>query len=381
MFYTTLALVALAAVCVLAVDLGRVQLVKTELRRTSDAAARYAVTGITNGTAVSRANHIGAQNTADGEPYTFPAADVEVGEWNTTSNTFQPGGASPNAVRVTARRTAATGNPVPTALAKSFGIDSVDLTVQSVAFIRLSGYGVIGLEFIYMTGNASDSYWSRNGGSAGGSSGQYGSVASNGNIVLQGNSSIHGDARPGAGKAVFGAPAVSGSTQPLSEPLVFPNGDAGTYASNNNNNLVPSQFKRASSLRVSSSQTLTLPGGNYYFNNIEIGGALSFTGPATIYCYGTFAMYGHADTSSNVPGNLKLVMCPTPSGAAPGNVYIGSSAALYANIYAPQSHVLMSGTGDIYGSVLGRSVSMTGTSAIHYDLSLHPDNGTITLAQ
>jgi hypothetical protein len=43
---------------------------------------------------------------------------------------------------------------------------------------------------------------------------------------------------------------------------------------------------------------------------------------------------------------------------------------LYASIYGPTSAVTLSGTGDIYGSVLGKSVSMTGTSAIHYDLGI-----------
>lgn len=380
LIYSVLALVALTALASLAVDFGRVQLAKTELRRTCDAAARYAVTGIASRTTLTRANHVGAHNTADGVAYTFPAGDVEVGTWNETTRAFTPGGAAPNAVRTTARRTRATQNPIPTVLARGIGIESVDVTVQSVAFTRMTGYGVVGLSFIYMTGNSSDSYWS--GGQAGASgSSQHGSIASNGNIILQGSSSISGNARPGVGKAVFGAASVSGSTQPLEYSLEFPNGDAGIYATTNDNNLVPSSFKLGSGLKVGSSQTLTLPGGNYYFNNIEIGGTLKFTGPATIYCYGNFSMYGQADTSGNVPGNLKLVMCPGPSGAAPGSVVIGSGAELYANIYAPQSHILLSGNGDIYGTVLGLSVSMTGTSAIHYDLALHPDNGRIALVQ
>ena len=53
-----------------------------------------------------------------------------------------------------------------------------------------------------------------------------------------------------------------------------------------------------------------------------------------------------------------------------GRWVMGSSAALYASVYAPQSDVTLSGNGAIYGSVVGKSVNMTGTSAIHYDLSL-----------
>ena len=38
----------------------------------------------------------------------------------------------------------------------------------------------------------------------------------------------------------------------------------------------------------------------------------------------------------------------------------------------------MSGTGDLYGSVLGLSVSMTGTSAIHYDATLSGNTGKVS---
>src|SRR5215207_9615146 len=81
-------------------------------------------------------------------------------------------------------------------------------------------------------------------------------------------------------------------------------------------------------------------------------------------------MSGNVVTRDSVPGNFRLVMVPTPTGGAPGTVSIGSSAALYASVYAPQSDITLSGNGAIYGSVVGKSVNMIGTSAIHYDLGL-----------
>jgi hypothetical protein len=92
-------------------------------------------------------------------------------------------------------------------------------------------------------------------------------------------------------------------------------------------------------------------------------------------------MSGNTVTSSSKPGNLTIIMCKKPDGKPPGGVTISSSAALYANIYAPQSAVTLSGSGDIYGSVLGLSVDMTGSSGIHFDLSLNAQNGTISLVQ
>ncbi len=51
-----------------------------------------------------------------------------------------------------------------------------------------------------------------------------------------------------------------------------------------------------------------------------------------------------------------------------GTMKLGSNTNLFANIYAPQSPIIISGNGDIYGSVLGKSVDMTGNAHIHYDL-------------
>ena len=53
--YGIVMVTVLLAFASLAVDLGRVQLAKTELRQAADAAARYAVTGIDDGTIIERA--------------------------------------------------------------------------------------------------------------------------------------------------------------------------------------------------------------------------------------------------------------------------------------------------------------------------------------
>src|SRR5206468_1165645 len=100
------------------------------------------------------------------------------------------------------------------------------------------------------------------------------------------------------------------------------------------------------------------------------------------YCYGTFSMLGGTSTYGATAQNLSIVMVPDPTnGGAPGSVTIGSSAALYASIYAPQSPVTLSGSGDIYGCVLGLSVDMTGSSAIHYDMALDANNGVVSIVQ
>jgi hypothetical protein len=374
LIYVSVGLVAFTGICTLAVDWGRVQLAKTELRRTCDAAARYAVNGMSDGTALAKANWIGAQNSVDGRSITFQAADVETGTWDATALRFTPGTAAPNALRVTARR------HVPAVFGQIAGPSLTPLTVQAVARFNVVGYGVVGLGSITMKGNASSSYWSAGGQPLTG----YGNIGSNGSISLGGNSSIDGSVFYGPGGSVSGASNVTGSVSQLGSTLSFPPADAGSAANNNNNWLVPSWASPGgNNLSLQSNQSLTLPGGVYYAQNVTLSGgsSLTFTGPATIYCYGTLNMSGNTVTAGNQPGNLTIIMCKKPDGRAPGPVTIGGTAALYSTVYAPQSAVTLSGSGDIYGSVLGLTVDMTGTSAIHYDLSLNAQNGTISLVQ
>src|SRR5437588_12656390 len=81
MIYNMIALTALMGFCSLAVDWGRVQVGKTQLRRAADAAARYGATGISDGTAVARAIAAAKDNVVDGSPLVLQPGDVEVGNW------------------------------------------------------------------------------------------------------------------------------------------------------------------------------------------------------------------------------------------------------------------------------------------------------------
>src|SRR5688572_20516570 len=77
-----IAITGLMAVVSLGVDLGRVQVAKTELRTVADAAARYAATGIADGTAVAKAQAVAAENKVDMRPLNLLASDVELGNWD-----------------------------------------------------------------------------------------------------------------------------------------------------------------------------------------------------------------------------------------------------------------------------------------------------------
>ena len=383
--YIAILMAVLCAMLSLAVDLGRVQVAKGQLRAAADAAARAGAAGLETGVTSAQDNAINAaaENVVDGTACNLDRNhDVDFGTWDSATKTFNPltgaNRAAANAIRINAERSQARGSAIPLLFAKLVGRTACDVHATAIAMRPDTGYGVVGLDFIRMGGNSSDSYWA----TGPYVPGNYGAIASNGSISLSGKSYVHGDARPGVGQQVYGAPGrVAGSIAPLASPLVYLNANAGLYAFFNNNGSVPPGVASGSSFSLGKNKNATLPGGTYYFNNFSTHttSTLAFTGPATIYVYGTADFSGQTTTKDNLARNLNIVMCPSTTGTPPGALNVGSGSDVYANIYAPQSAITMSGSGDIWGSVVGKSVDMTGSSAIHYDLT--KVGGSICLVQ
>jgi hypothetical protein len=136
----------------MAVDWGCVQLVKTELRRTADAAARYAAPALGQGIAAvrARAKDVAEDNTADGRPVVLADADVEQGRWEPATKTFVPNGTPADAIRMTARR--AGPDAVPLMFARVLGRDSVDVSASAV-FVAPAPAGFSGLDGITIKNN------------------------------------------------------------------------------------------------------------------------------------------------------------------------------------------------------------------------------------
>lgn len=146
--YAFFLMMAMAGMTALAVDWGRLQVTKSELRSAADAAARYAAAGLQNdvdgiSAAFANATASVAQNQANGRPITFvPSQDVEVGVWNVTTRTFTPNTNLnvTNAVRVTLRCTAARGSAVPLTFLPAVGGQAAqDISAVSVAMIDFTG--------------------------------------------------------------------------------------------------------------------------------------------------------------------------------------------------------------------------------------------------
>lgn len=139
LIYATIGLTALVGVCSLAVDWGRVQLVKTELSAAADSSARAGAGALLEGpaNAVSRARWAAAQNKADGYQVDVLTSDVQLGVWDTQTKAFvQMFGNDQyraNAVRVTATRHNTRNNAVPMSFASLFGKKTQNVTVEATA--------------------------------------------------------------------------------------------------------------------------------------------------------------------------------------------------------------------------------------------------------
>ncbi|WP_428940065.1 DUF7305 domain-containing protein [Fontivita pretiosa] len=355
--YTLCAMMALLAMTSLAVDLARVQLCKTELQQAADAAARYAARGIADGTYRSKAQAAASENLCDGSPVTLLAEDVELGTWS--DGTFTAGGDSPNAIRVIARRTAARGNAVPLVFGKIVGANSVDTAAVAVALIRSSpsDYGFVGLDSITMSGNAEvDSYLSSQGAYSLFTRRRNGHIATRGSISLSGNVRIYGNAYYRAGLYRSGNAMVMspGQAQVLSQDLSYPAPS------------LPDSYVSLGNLTGSGNGSIVLNSGNYYVNNINTSGnyTIRINGRVKLYVAGSISLSGNVSTQGNLPGNFAINVLNS------GNVALSGNSSLYADIYAPNSAVTVSGNGDLFGRIVGKTLSISGNGKFHYDEDL-----------
>jgi hypothetical protein len=375
------ALVAFVVVASMAADYGRVQVVKTELRRGADAAARAGAAYLGDYTTASaQAIALAGLNTADGQSIALTANDIEFGTWDSMARVFSPrvgtDRVNSNSIRVTARRTAATGNPVSLTFTGPLGMQNCDVKATAIASVAPTDFVIVGLDYVIMAGNSTDGYWPSNPSVKV----NCGNLGSNGDITCKGTSYIHGNAHPGIGHTVIGASNVFGATTPLNYVLSYPAADPSPFsAANNDNNLLPTKaYNNGTKIFDSGSKAYTIPAGTYVVKDFIVGSAsiITLSGPVVIYCYGTLDVKGNIFTYQSLARNFRLYMIPNPTtGAAPGSASLKSGGEITAIFYAPLSDIVFGSSFDLYGQVIGKSIEMTGSSYIHYDASLATNGG------
>ncbi|HYY93624.1 MAG TPA: FG-GAP-like repeat-containing protein, partial [Pyrinomonadaceae bacterium] len=122
-------------------------------------------------------------------------------------------------------------------------------------------------------------------------------------------------------------------------------------------------------LTVNGNRTATLAAGLYCFHNLTLsgGGRLTASGPVTIHLTGQLGANGNSSAGAGgVPANLQVLS----SYAGGEGVVLSGTTNLYMTIYAPQAGVILNGGPQLYGSVLAKTLSLTGNPSLHFDSQL-----------
>jgi hypothetical protein len=111
-------------------------------------------------------------------------------------------------------------------------------------------------------------------------------------------------------------------------------------------------------------QSITLAPGNYVAANITVSapGAINISPPGQVRIWVTGSL--------NLGGNLNLRGVPRDLAllvTGSGSVNINGGGALYGLVYAPTSGMLVNGP--VFGTVIGRSLTLNSGAAVHFDQS------------
>jgi Flp pilus assembly protein TadG len=363
LIYLAVTMSAMLAMISIAVDFGRVEVAKTELQRAVDGAALYGSTGAADGTYSSKAIDAGNDNNVDGTPLVLLSSDIQTITWNTGTGTYTVGGASPNGVKITARRAAARGTAIPLVFAKLIGMSTFDIHATAVAVYssNLPPFGFVGISGVLLQSNTIniDSYKS----SSGSVGLTHGYVASNSGFTMSGGVTINKDIYMLAGQSITanGSPSY-GTRQALTSALSYPSVSTYPVGSTNLSNL-----NGGVTLGSGSANT------NYYTTGVSLslnsGQTLTINGPVTLYVNGNFTINGTVNTYQNLPANFAVRMM-SGSGV---NI---TTPLIYLDVYAPQSPINIGSGTNLYGRIIGNQLSVSGNANLHYDESLSALPGT-----
>ena len=218
-----------------------------------------------------------------------------------------------------------------------------------------------------------------------------GDVGTNGNLTESGGATINGSLstpRVGVGNCSAGnvsaltsngGATVTGGTVHLPQAVALPTPTAPnplpptTSTNYNVDTTLTPEGGPYGDIKFLAGSTLHLGAGTYVFNSLTLAGN-SFlvvdSGPVIIQVAGQGSATPIDFTGGSVsnpgfdPSTLQLVYGGT------GAVKLNGGASTAAVVYAPEAAVTFSGSGNFYGSVIGKTVTDTGGAQIHYDTSL-----------
>ncbi len=376
-------MVMLLAMVAFAVDIGVITNARTELQRSADVCAMAAIMYLPDeAAALDAAQAVAAQNPSGGAA-NLSISDIEFGHWDRDAAHFLTTTTSAhglNSVRVTVRRTEDSGNPVTLFFAVLLGRTKADVTATATTMYDRDLCGpLIGIDWVSVPGTPNtDSYDSEKGGYHPATAGDRAGLCSDGPISIEGTAVVRGSARAGMGYdvTITGGAIVTGSIGSRLRPLNLPLVDASGAAALNDNSKLPLIQKGKSfgsvvdangNFLLDGNNSYAMPPGTYYFNNFTLEGQsiLNITGKTIIYITGDLRRAGGVtvNNNTNVADNLQFLMTG-------GTADITSNNDFYGVIYAPNTDIALDGSADLFGGVVGKTLTMTGGGEAHYDESL-----------
>jgi len=270
-------------------------------------------------------------------------------------------------------------------------VSSFDQAIMSVGVVDLTNQNIVVDSY-----DSSDSTKSTNGLYDPAKRQQNGDIATDGQLIEAGNAQIYGDVATNAG-TVSGAANITGveRTDFYQEPIPvgapsWSSWNASPSSVTGTTTITASATKGSAASRyvltsvsLSGSKTLTVagnPDGSQTYVEIYVTGDISVSGTgqivvqpgvtATIYFAGNVDITGNGVlNSNNQPGDLMLYGIQPPTTSSE-HVNFGGNSQITASIYAPGHDVTVNGggtNGHVYGSIVGKTVTMTGVSNLHYD--------------
>lgn len=243
-------------------------------------------------------------------------------------------------------------------------------------------FGLFALNLVQLessgTGVVVDSYDSSLGPYDPANPGFEGHIHSNGDIIVETNSTVKGNAAAGGTITVGAGATVTGTTTqgaPQIAPITnisYPS--CGGYVTGIN---PPAAYDGAScNLTVGNNQTVTLDPGTYAFNRVDVGsnGKLAVNGPVTIYMTDQFkAQSGAVINTSQIPGNLMIFSSynGTDGSGTDAMMMASGSGEFYAGIYALNGEVEFNNGGwQIYGAIVAKKIDIENGSLFHFDKAI-----------
>jgi hypothetical protein len=313
-----------------------------------------------NGAVVTYTAPVGTDNCASNTAQIAGLASGSTFPVGTTTNTFRVTDASGN--------TAQCSFKVTVAITSIIGLDSVSITgsglvdsydstigypaskgalanVLSNGTITLGGSGKV-------SGNVRST---RAGISMSGASRVDGNATAGTTVSLSGSATVGGTKTNGALAPVMTMPSVPGCS-----PFSSNSGISGTYSYN----------ASTGDLSLSGVNIATLANGNYCFHNVTLTNSaqLKVNGPVVIKLTGALNTGGATSlpNTTMIPSNLQILSSYTGT----TGITFGNSTTLQLVVYAPKTGVSITGSAPLFGTVVGKTITLGNSGMIHYDTRL-----------